>query len=372
MKSSQQSMSKMKEIIRVFITFNLILDVSSFLQTARSSSSLQTEWISLISSQFCNDRVKTTSSLYNSLDELSSQINEDIESISQCYYKLGDKWKQRRRLKDLEVGQMLIGQKISNADLPSAKNGPKVFFECGVGRIDSKGKWHMVSGMMRVGKRFAKPSVVKKKIKQVTGKRVELYVSKIILDEGKLEVCRTLEDVEKQQQKLKPVPVSSLEEGQEVVAKVVDVRPYGCMVDVGANRNGLLHIQKVADLYGKYIAKETGLMEAGLERGAEIKLVVQSIEKKKLFLDFTQYTKDLALEEQMAAKEEAQSTSDNAPDTAAESKSDLNEKDQNYDVSDDEASAWAAYSEEEDDYYFDDGEKDDDRDIEDALGIGSY
>ena len=144
-----------------------------------------------------------------------------------------------------------------------------VFFECGVGRIDHKGKWQMVSGMLRVAKNYSKPKVVKKKIKRYTGKEVELYVRKIRLDEGRLEVCTSLELLEEeirteQATAVGHLSLSQLRAGDEVVGTVVDVRSYGVMVDIGANRNGLLHIQKVADLYMRYIKKEEGLIKAGL------------------------------------------------------------------------------------------------------------
>ena len=134
--------------------------------------------------------------------------------------------------------------------------------------MNGKGKWKMVSGMLRVAKNYAKPKVVKKKIQRLSGQPVELYVHKIRLSEGKLEVCTTLEELERQIEKSQSqeqiVSISSLEQGQGVIGTVVQVRPYGVMVDVGANRRGLLHIQKVADLYGRYIDKEDGLIEVGL------------------------------------------------------------------------------------------------------------
>jgi predicted RNA-binding protein with RPS1 domain len=75
-------------------------------------------------------------------------------------------------------------------------------------------------------------------------------------------------------------PASLLQPKQELVGTVTRIVPYGVFVDVGANRRGLLHIQKVADLYGHYIDKEQGLEEAGLERGARIRVAVLSNEKK--------------------------------------------------------------------------------------------
>lgn len=304
----------------------------------------------------------------------SSDVIEDVESITPpCYYKSGNRWKQRIQLDELKVGQKIFGERISNADLLSGKTGPKVFFECGVGRLNGKGKWKMVSGMLRVAKNYAKPKVVKKKIQRLSGQPVELYVHKIRLSEGKLEVCTTLEELERQIEKSQSqeqiVSISSLEQGQGVIGTVVQVRPYGVMVDVGANRRGLLHIQKVADLYGRYIDKEDGLIEVGLERGAKLKLEVSSIEKKRLFLDFTEDTKELAMEDSAEAGEEIEGETK----AVEERKEDLPQSDN--DIEDDdknvvpEASAWSNYYEDYADDYANDNE---DRDIEDAMGLGSY
>jgi len=288
-------------------------------------------------------------------------------------------WKQRLQLKDLEVGQMLIGEKISNADLLEAKTGPKIFFEGGVGRIDAKGNWHMVSGMLRVGKSFAKPSVVRKKVQKLTGKPVELIVHKISVATGTLEVKLSSVDSKEILEKETPkVPASTLKVGQELVGKIVQLRPYGCLVDVGANRLGLLHIQRVADLFERYIDKEDGLGEVGLERGASIKVAVKSNEKKKLFLDFIQETKDLAVEEAAAKKKQKEEWAAAAAAAALnfETIKEVVEESSGEDssapveISDDEASMWAAYA---DDYADDDGDGyDEDADIEDSLGIGSY
>jgi predicted RNA-binding protein with RPS1 domain len=205
--------------------------------------------------------------------------------------------------------------------------------------------------------------------------RVDLYVSRIQAECGRLEVCADPDDVKRYKSQGK-VSVSSLKPGQEVVGEVVKLVAYGAMVDVGANRLGLLHIQKVADLYGRFINKEKGLDKFGIERGARIKLVVSTNEKKRLSLDFTDDVKE------EAAKERAENESKKAQ---AESSG----------MSEEELAAWdefaskepervesktevaAADEEEEDDD--DDDEDDEDydnydeeRDIEDQLGLGSY
>lgn len=42
-----------------------------------------------------------------------------------CYYKSGNRWKQRIQLDELKVGQKIMGERIGNADLLNAKTGPK-------------------------------------------------------------------------------------------------------------------------------------------------------------------------------------------------------------------------------------------------------
>lgn len=120
------------------------------------------------------------------------------------------------------------------------------------------------------------------------------------------------------------------------------------------------------------------------ERGAKIRLRVKSIKKKRLLLDFTQETIDLSQEENANSTNEAteEDVETSQPNTKAieESpqveneiqESDEESIDSSYDeYSDpyyDEAAAWAAYAE---DNYADE-EDDEDKNIEDALGIGYY
>jgi len=235
-----------------------------------------------------------------------------------------------------------------------------VFFECGVGRIDANGKWHMVSAMLRFQTKYTKISVIRKRTAKFSEKQVELYVHKIRLDNGQLEVCEdheTLLSAIANDEKKSIVPASSLKVGQELVGTVIELRPYGCLVDVGANRRGLLHIQKVADLYGKYINKENGLKMAGLEQGAVIRVAVLQNSKKKLALDFTEDVKE-------DAKKEPETES--PPEMVTDIDNDEPEDRSGEEISEDEATAWGAYT--ADDYYSDD----EDRGIEDALGLGTY
>ena len=68
----------------------------------------------------------------------SANNNENIpistttseKSIPKCYYQCGSgggnkRWKQRIRLEELIVGQMIIGERIGKADLLNGKTGPK-------------------------------------------------------------------------------------------------------------------------------------------------------------------------------------------------------------------------------------------------------
>lgn len=234
-----------------------------------------------------------------------------------------------------------------------------VFFECGIGRIDAKGKWQMVSAMLRFQTKYKKISVIRKRAAKLSGKPVELYVHKIRLDNGKLEVCadhETLLTAIANDESKSTVPASYLKVGQELIGTVIRVRPYGCLVDVGANRKGLLHIQKVADLYGTYINKEKGLEKAGLELGAVIRVSVLTNEKKRLALDFTEDVKE-------DAKKEAETA--NLSEVTTKIEDDQPEENEVEISNSDEAGVWGAYS-------ADDYEDDEDRDIEDALGLGAY
>jgi len=274
--------------------------------------------------------------------------DEAIESSeNSCFYKTSTGWEKRIELKDLEVGQKIIGEKIPGTDLLDGKTGPKLFFECGIGRIDARGKWQMVSAMLRFQIKYKKLSVKRKRAAKFNGKRIELFVHKIRLDNGKLEVC-----IDEESHKSKSIlPASSLQVGQELKGTVTELRPYGCFVDVGANREGLLHIQCVADLYGKYIDKEKGLEESGLEKGAVIRVAVAKNQKKRLALDFTQDVKEDVKKQQETEILSKQVTEiDEEPEEI---------------LPDDGSHGWGAYS-------ADDFNEDVDRDIEDALGLGSY
>jgi hypothetical protein len=242
-----------------------------------------------------------------------------------------------------------------------------VFFECGVGRVDSKGQWQMVSGMMRLGNDKGykmKLSIAKKKSKKFEYKPVELFVSKIRLDHGTLEVSSNAPNNLGNEPAL--ISASTLKLGDELIGTVVEVRPYGCIVHVGANRKGLLHIKMIAKLYGTYIAKEQGIIDAGLEKGARIRVSVRSNIRKRLLLDFP-----------VDVKESADIPSDTTSNDSGNA---------NF-LSDEEASEWASFvtqaaagtkeptkeAESGTNFiYENDDDDDEDRLIENAFGLGSY
>ena len=162
--------------------------------------------------------------------------------------------------------------------------------------------------------------------------------------------------------------MTSLQEGEEVLGKVVRVEKYGVFIDAGANRLGLLHILKVRKLYGKFIDGEKGLIEAGLERGAKVRLCVESVEKRRLSLDFTDDVKresTSALEATSAESKTLPLIENRYTKSETEEKSDfpqlLTAMPVDADVLD------------EQEYQDDgDGDYDEDRDIEDSLGLGFY
>ena len=299
-------------------------------------------------------------------DSVSSNKSESGE----CYYRRIDgPWRPRRELHSLFIGERLFATRLPSCDLLEGKTGPKVFLECGVGRKSKGGKWNIVNGMLRIGKRGMKPSVARKKVKKIpTDSLVEVYVSKLWLDHGGFEVCLSREEA-LSSYKEKKIPCSSLKQGEILSGKVKHIKDYGFFVDVGANRNGLIHISKVATAQNRYINKEEGLKSAGLARGSTVRVIVLSNEKKRLQLD-------LLTEEEQSPEDDrsdVSTTTDLADPEEALAWAAYNSNESTEDISTEEADMWAAYAayenveeEEDEDYY------DEDEEIEDALGIGSY
>ena len=306
----------------------------------------------------------------------SNDVSTSKKSESgECYYKRIDgSWKPRKELSRLVLGERLFATRLPECDLLDGKTGPKLFFECGVGR-KTKGNWNIVNGMFRMpGKKNMKPSVVRKKAKKIpTDSLIEVYVSKIWLEHGSFEVCLSREDALSSQKK-KKVSASKLTPGEQLSGVVRDVLPYGVFVDVGANRKGLIHISRVAESQDRFINKEEGLKSAGLSRGSSIEVVVLSNEKKRL--EFDLYVEE---EEKEPIPEESSDESNTIDLNSEEDEEALawaaynNESTQETRAgNDEEAALWAAYAAYENNNAEDDDYYDEDEEIEDALGIGSY
>jgi predicted RNA-binding protein with RPS1 domain len=320
-----------------------------------------------------------------------------------CFYRSPSKrgkWTSRLELTDLRVGQELPDAVLVQ-ELLNGKTGPKLFVECGVGRCRGR-RWKIQTAMVRLntnknsGKQ--KMSVAAKRAARLRQRDFfSVYVARIRLDSDQLDVCLKPEQVEYYQASdydsttKGRISVSALSIGQECVGTVQRVENYGVLVDVGANRMGLLHIKRVAELYGRYIDTIPGLIEAGLERGARIKVQVLANQQKRLFFDFTNDVKEIAREE-MEEQQKQQHTkrrsgyipadSSWAPSTllmerpgisaeSVASSATMNQADKPYA---EQAVAWEGFSSDDagsdDDDDYDD--YDEDRDIEDSLGLGTY
>ena len=304
------------------------------------------------------------------------QRNGKPSASGECYYKRIDgPWKPRKELSSIAIGERLFATRLlPKTDLLDGKTGPKVFLECGVGRKNEKGKWNIVNGMARIGRRGMKKSVVRKKMMKncPPDTLIEVYVSKISPEEGRLEVCFSREEALEKGSLEPKIPASSLKAGEELMGTVHRVMPYGVFVDINANRNGLIHISKVAKRQNAYIAKEDGLKSLGLVRGSPVSVIVLSNERKRLELDFS-------------PEIDEESPVGNGQDVGADELGPSS-----YGVSDEEAAAWAAYAGDDEgragndvnadeeamwaayNQPSDDEEEDEDKDIEDALGIGYY
>lgn len=158
---------------------------------------------------------------------------------------------------------------------------------------------------------------------------------------------------------------------------VRDIHPYGIFVDVGANRKGLLHISKIAEHYDRYIAKEAGFQKLGLKPGTPIDVEVVTNDKKRLELGFPSAVIESDESDKTATStseaKAAASSFDISEEEAAAWAAYGNDADNQYDnVDDEEAAMWAAYADYQPNQDEEDDEPDEDREIEDALGIGSW
>ncbi|KAL3920176.1 MAG: hypothetical protein SGILL_003393, partial [Bacillariaceae sp.] len=281
-------------------------------------------------------------------------------------------WQERKRLEDLHVGQELTGYVFQ--ELLDGRTCPKLFFECGVGRINKHGDWKIVTGMLRLPR--GKTSVTKKRAARYRKKgMVQLFVSRIQKECCRLEVCASVEELEKYTHESPKVPVGSLQRGQIIEGTIFKLHPYGATVDIGANRRGLLHIKKVAELYGKYIDKEKGLEEAGIEKDARVKLMVESVQDRRVFLAFTPDVKREAQEalasQQARLMPQSQASEHEDLDLWAEyaSQQETSASSQEPDGDVEDPFHHAKVKDDEEDHYDD---YDEQNDIEEALGLDMY
>jgi predicted RNA-binding protein with RPS1 domain len=317
-----------------------------------------------------------TGSVLESPSGASPAVDTSEEKPPPCFFKSlsTGSWKERMNLNDLRLGDELVDCVVVQ-ELFDGKSGPKVFCDCGVGRYvpgrpgaggddSQQGGWKIVNAMLRLDR---KESVARKKSARLKKqKHFPAYVSRIRLGNQRLEVSLS-PDVVAMRDDRKKVPASKLVVGQEVVGSVVRIEPFGVFVDVGANRLGLLHIQKVADLYGHYIDKAKGLVAAGLERGAKVRLQVASNDRQRLSLDFTEDVKEAARSAEESAPEDSARNAEVNPTHSSPSVVELSLEVQ---ASTSRIASEVEDEEDEDDDEYD--EYDEDRDIEDALGLGTY
>jgi len=307
--------------------------------------------------------------------------------VDACMYRRNDgNWKPRININDVTIGQRLLCSKLSK-ELRDGKTGAKIFFECGVGRIDPKTKrWMYVNGMVRITQKpKQKATMITKRIQRIStfsskGKKdldkpllVPLFVSRVYPEKGMLELVPKREDIPPPPEKNAPKRISagSLTAGMEVTGRVTKVVPFGAFIDVNANRGGLLHIQTIADTLGTYVDGVAGMKAlCGLEVGAQVNVSVLSNERKRLAFDFTKDVKD-AMEEER--EEEARLDAEEEARLAFGVEDDAVDTNTGYEIGEDEAAAWAEFGAIGGDG---DGSEDDEPDemddIEQTLGLNFY
>jgi predicted RNA-binding protein with RPS1 domain len=238
--------------------------------------------------------------------------------------------------------------------------------------------WKITTALLRLGAGYMKESVARKTAARLRSKdSLAVYVSRIRLAQDQFEVVLSLDEVAHYQRDAPLQSVSRLHAGDEVTGTVLRVEDYGVLVDVdGYNRAGLLHIQRVADLYGGYIDKKQGLEEAGLEKVTRVKLqVAAAVDKKRVFLDFTDDVKEEAAAEQRELEEiKAQRQQEGLLVAIQASVSNIKTavattvKEEGSSMSEDDDDDRNEEHDDEEEY----DEHDEERDIEDALGLGTY
>mmetsp|Transcript_20111 Transcript_20111/g.30239 ORF Transcript_20111/g.30239 Transcript_20111/m.30239 type:complete len:395 (-) Transcript_20111:1401-2585(-) len=317
---------------------------------------------------------------------------EQPETLNSCCWKSpkSGQWEERERFENLKVGQPLIGMIVQ--EKLDARTGAKVWLDCGVCSINKDNEFRMVNGMHRL--RDRKASVVKKKATRLRRKKdgIPVWVSRVFPDNMLFEVVVKEEDIPTDSSQKPLVPASSLQFQQELVGTVVRIEDYGVFLDVGANRVGLLHIQQVANLYDQYIDKGKGLVAAGLEKGAQIRVSVRKNKKKRLEFEFTDDVKAEAAKTKLEEAMESTASADSdtpVPTSSSDASSYLSADEAaawadfatsnsssvasiSSDTNTEDLTAWEEYGSDEEDDYIEDDDYDEDRDIEDALGIGTY
>lgn len=292
-----------------------------------------------------------------------SSLDTD-RTLQPCYYRTSateDKWRKRIEFKNLKVGQELKG--IVVQDLLGAKKGPKLFLDCGVCRPRHK-NWSIVNGMLRLSS-YKKDSVLRKKAARLKKKSgLTVYVSRIFHAEARFEVVLDAAEVPQHPKALRPS--SQLVPGTKVRGHVVRWNEYGVIVRIlGYNRSGLLHILRVRETYGKYIDGKTGLRKTLPQ---SISCVVVSNEKKRLFLDFDDEFKNriLGVTDENTDPNRDEDIESSPPLSSTEMKQ--SESEDSSSLSSDQQEYYDSYAEDGEDYY----EEDEDFDLEDRFGIGTY
>ena len=122
------------------------------------------------------------------IDDNTVAIKEEKKD-NRIWYKRADGiWRPRIDIEDLKVGRRLFATKLDNSyDLLDGKTGPKLFYECGVGRYtfpqDENGNrtqiMRHVNGMLRFGKPKMKASVVRKKRDRLVKLQRKSYIGSV-------------------------------------------------------------------------------------------------------------------------------------------------------------------------------------------------
>jgi len=178
-----------------------------------------------------------------------------------------------------------------------------VFYECTVEQVSSDWKYCTVKYTdggdveedvdIRGRLRKLRPPWIEKGVRVEVEYEGDYYageVTRVSKDKSTCSVAYDEEDEEdehdidvRQRVRQEPVKLDSLKRGDKIVGRVTKVLDFGAFVDIGSERDGLLHVSKLADSIGKPSAASEDVVQVG----EEVTVYVEAVRDGKIGLSMS-------------------------------------------------------------------------------------